>query len=114
MALKDIPKFERLNNVSVSIYAYQECQKGFIYHLKVSKEVNERHVNLLIITDEDTNHYCFIKDISRLTGSQYSSANNKTYFCRFCLHGFSSHSAPRGKAQHRRTNEDMEKETETA
>ena len=52
---------------------------------------------------------CFIKDFGRLVGSQYSSANNKTYFCRFCLHGFSSHSAPRGKAKHRRTVEDMEK-----
>ena len=43
-----------------------------------------------------------------MVGSQYSSANHKTYFCRSCLHGFSSHSATRGKAQHRRTNEDME------
>ena len=81
----------------------------FTYPLKVSKEVNKRHVNLLLIADDDTNHYCFIKDFSKLVGSQYSSANNKTYFCKFCLHRFSSHSAPRGKAQHRRTNEDMEK-----
>ena len=67
----------------------------------MSKEVNERH--------DDTNHYCFIKDFGKLGGSQYSSADNKTYFCRFCLHGFSSHSAFKGKAQHRRTVEDMEK-----
>ena len=84
-------------------------QEGFIYPLKVSKEVNGRHVNLLLIADDDTNHYCFIKDFGKLVGSQYSSAKNKTYFCRFCLHGFSSHSAPRGKAQNRRTVEDMEK-----
>ena len=50
-----------------------------------------------------------IKDFSKLVGSQYSSANHKTYFCRFCLHGFSSHSATRGKALHRRTIDDMEK-----
>ena len=94
MTLKDIPKFERLNNVSISVYAYQAAggQEGFIYP-KVSKEVNERHVNLLLIADDDTNHYCFIKDFGTLLGSQYSSAINKTYFCRFCLHGFSSHSA---------------------
>ena len=107
MALNDIPKFERLNIVSVSVYAWS--QEGFIYPLKVSKEVNERHVNLFLIDDDDTNHYCFIKDFDKLVGSQYSSANHKTYFCRFCFHGFSSHSATRGKAQHRRTNEDMEK-----
>ena len=73
MTLKDIPKFERLNNVSISGYAYQAAggQEGFIYPLKVSKEVNERHVNLLLIADDDTNHYndtnhyCFIKDFGK-------------------------------------------------
>ena len=38
MALKDIPKFERLNNVSVSVYAWD--QERFISPLKVPKEVN--------------------------------------------------------------------------
>ena len=108
MTLKDIPKFERLNNVSISVYVYQAAggPEGFIYPLKVSKEVNEHHVNLLLIAADNTNHYCFIKDFGRLVLSQYLSANN---FCRFCLHRFSSHSAPQGKAQHRRTVEDMEK-----
>ena len=112
MTLKDIPKFERLNNVSISVYTYQEgkagVQEGFIYPLKVSKEVNERHVNLLLIADDDTNH-CSIKDFGRLVGSKYSSDNHKKYFCRFCLHRFSSHSAFKGKAQHWKTVEDMEK-----
>ena len=42
MALKDIPKFERLNNVSISVYRYQEGKEdreGFVYPLKASKEV---------------------------------------------------------------------------
>ena len=49
MALKDIPKFEKANNVSVSVYGYQEGtedKEGFIYPLKVSKEVNVCHVDL--------------------------------------------------------------------
>ena len=73
----------------------------------MSKEVNGRHVNLLLIADDDTNHYCFFKDFGKLVGSQYSSAKEKTYFGRFCLHGFSSHSTSKGKAQHRRTDEEM-------
>ena len=116
MNLKDIPKFERLNNVSISVYAYQEGkavgQEGFIYPLKVSKEVKERHVDLLLSADDDTNHYYFIKDFGRLIGSQYNKDSSKTYFCRFCLHGFSCHSAPiltTGKARHRRMVEDMKK-----
>ena len=64
------------------------------------KEVNERRVNLLLIADDDTNHYCFIKD--------FGKGNSKSYFCRSCLHVFSSHSASRGKAQHLRMVEEME------
>ena len=52
MALEDIPKFERLNNVSISVYGYQEGKsgghEGYIFPLKVSKELNERHVDLLL------------------------------------------------------------------
>ena len=94
----DIPQFERLNNVLISVYAYQVAggQEGFIYPLKASKELNEPHVNLLLIADDDTSHYCFIKDFGRLVGSQYNKDNRKTYFCRFCLHGFSSRSTPQG------------------
>ena len=113
MALKDIPKFERLHNVSISVYGYQEGKagdhEGFVYPLKVSKEVNERHVDLLLIADDDTNRYCFIKNFVRLVGSQYSNAKGKTYFCRFCLYGFSRAYRDQDRSQHRRTNEDMEK-----
>ena len=111
MALKDIPKFEKANNVSISVYGYQEGKEGqeeFVHPLKVTKGVNEPHVNLLLIVADDTNHHCFIKDFGKLVGSQYSSNNHKTYFCRFCLYGFSSHYASRGNAQHRRTVEEME------
>ena len=69
MTLKDILKFKRLNNVSISVYGYQdgkEDQEGFVYPLKMSKEVNERHVDLLLIANDDTTHYCFIKDICKL------------------------------------------------
>ena len=71
--------------------------------------MNERHVDLFLIADGDTNHYCFIKDFSKLVGSQYSNAKNKTYFCKFCLHGFSGHYTSQERAQHRRTDGDMEK-----
>ena len=106
MALKDITKFVKANNVSISVYGYQEGkedQEGFIYPLKVTKEMNERHVNLLLITDDDTNHYCFIKNFVRLVGPQFCKGKDKTYFYRFCLHGFSNHYTFKDKAQHRRT-----------
>ena len=73
MALKDIPKFERLNSVSIFVYRYEEGkedQEGFVYPLMVSKEMNGRHVDLLFIANDDTNHYCYIKYLGRLVGSQ--------------------------------------------
>ena len=74
----------------------------------MSKEENDRHVNLLLISDDDTNHYCYIKDFGKLVGSQYSNCKDKTYFCRFCLHGFSRHSTT-NKSQYRRLDEEMRK-----
>ena len=108
MVLTDIPKFEQRNNISVSVYSYQEKTEdrdGFIYPLKVSKENLEQHVNLLLIANEDTNHYCYIKDFNKLVGSQYSSHNTKTYFSRFCLHEFSRHYCAQDLTQHRRTDD---------
>ena len=66
---------------SISVYGYQEGkedQEGFVYPLKVRTEVNERHVDLLLIADDDTNPYCFINDFGKLVGSQYSNAKSKT------------------------------------
>ena len=88
------------------MYGYQEGkedQKGFVYPLKLSKEMNEHHVDLLLIATEYTSHYCFIKDFGRLVGSQYKRDSYTTYFCRLCLHGFSSDYTSQDKAQHRRT-----------
>ena len=59
---------------------------------------------MLLIADDDKNHYCFIKDFGSLVGSQYSDANSKTYFYRF-----SRAYIAQGRSQHRRTGEDMEK-----
>ena len=57
MDLKDIPEFEKVNNVSISVYGYQEGKEdreGFVNPLKVSKEVNKQHVDLLLIANDDT------------------------------------------------------------
>ena len=79
MELKDVPKFERLNDISVSVYGYKKAKKnsdglkteeGFVYALQVVREVRAKHVNLLLITNDDTNHYCLIRNFSRLVRSQ--------------------------------------------
>ena len=96
MKLKDIPRFERQNDISVSVYAWEEGKKeedgsqelGFVYPLRVSKEVKPQHVNLLLIANDETSHYCWIKNFSRLVSAQYSRHDGELAYCRFCLHGF--------------------------
>ena len=51
MKLKDIPRFERQNNISVSVYGWEpakenedgEQEVGFAYVLRVATEVTQAH-----------------------------------------------------------------------
>ena len=78
--IKDIPKFENQNNISV--YGY-ENKKIFPYH-RHDRAVH--HVNLLYIIVGKTSHYVLQKDFSRLVLRQYNNASHKKCFCKYCLH----------------------------
>ena len=94
---RNLAKFERRNDVSVSVYAWEEGgsnendeddKPGFAYPLRVAREVKPRHANLLLIANDEKQHYCWIKNFSRLVGAQYTASKNEHAYCRFCLHGF--------------------------
>ena len=87
MKLKSITKFEGKNDVSVSVYGVEENRdgngetKGYIYPLKVVREMKSQHVDLLLISAGDRKHYCTIKSLSRLVGGQVtSSTREQAYF----------------------------------
>ena len=42
---------------------------------------------------EGVNHYCLVKNLSRLLSSQVSKHDGKKYFCKRCLNRFSSQKA---------------------
>ncbi|XP_074026512.1 uncharacterized protein [Leptinotarsa decemlineata] len=95
--LKDIVKFEDKNDISVNVYGLEsKFEKGKIMYeiigpLRYSQRRLRRHVNLLLITDDfGNNHYCWIKDLSRLVSSQLSAHEHKKYFCDGCLLYFSN------------------------
>ncbi|VDI48620.1 Hypothetical predicted protein [Mytilus galloprovincialis] len=48
-----------------------------------------RHVDLLFQTSDSKQHYCWIKSLSRLLGSQISEHGHELFFCRRCLNHFS-------------------------
>jgi hypothetical protein len=69
--LDQIKKFEKNNpDISVNVFGYE---KKSIHPLRISKCLNRKHeIDLLLISDEKTNHYCLIKNLSRLISSQAS------------------------------------------
>ncbi|KAJ8910948.1 hypothetical protein NQ315_014954 [Exocentrus adspersus] len=90
--LSDIKKFELRNGVSINVYGLKNEFKDnkttyeVVGPLHYSEQKLERHVNLLLITDDYGNsHYCWIKNFSRLVSSQINGREHKKYFCDGCL-----------------------------
>ena len=81
VALSDITKFEQLNAISVNVYGYQ----GDVYPLRITKDKQNKHVNLLYIKNESHSHYCWIKDLSRLIRLQVTKHKQRIYVCERCL-----------------------------
>ena len=87
--LHDISKIEKNNNLSINVIGY-DATDG-LYPLRITRDIKERHVNLLLITEEDKSHYCLIRNFSALM-SQRVNWQKKQYFCYNCLHAFTKQS----------------------
>ena len=83
VAVKDVPKFEKQNNISVNVFGYED---GY-YPLYISRNQKEKHVNLLLIEKGGKTHYCLITDLNKMLHSQ-TKHNGRKFFCTYCLHGF--------------------------
>ena len=58
------------------------------YPLYISKDQKDTHVNLLLIQNHESSHYCLIKNLNKMLSSE-NKHNGETFFCTHCLHGFS-------------------------
>ena len=83
VAVKDVPKFEKQNDISINVFGYEE---GY-YPLYISKNQKEIHVNLLLIEKGGKTHYCLITDLNKVLHSQ-TKHNGKKFFCTYYLPGF--------------------------
>ncbi|XP_071577592.1 uncharacterized protein [Temnothorax nylanderi] len=96
MTLKQISRFERLNDVSVNVFTTcrRERNDNKIVPLRLTDDKKDSHVNLLYLLDSRNNsnvgHFAWIKNLSRLVGSQLNRSKNMTYICDRCLHYFHS------------------------
>ena len=86
VSLKQIDKFEKQNPYVINVYGYE----GDVYPLKISKKRGGHVINLLIISNDETNHYCWIKNMSKLLSSQVNNHQHVRIFCYRCINSFQS------------------------
>lgn len=95
--LKQISSFEKKNpNISVNVYMF-ENKTNKVRPLRLTSKVKKSHIHLLLLTKqvgdsktEVKSHYCWIKKLSALVGSQLSKDGHKRHFCDRCLNSFTT------------------------
>ena len=87
--VSDIDKFERLNNISVSVFGLDE-EEHLVFPLRISQLSGRHHVDLLYINQDEQFHYVLIKSMSRLVGRQLRHHHGHSFICQYCLHSCST------------------------
>ena len=75
VSIKDIGKFETRNNISVNVWAVE----GTEIHRK-GRRMMGREINLLMVSEDEINHYTAIKSLSRLLKSSNTKHRCKQHF----------------------------------
>ncbi|XP_039312988.1 uncharacterized protein LOC120359475 [Solenopsis invicta] len=94
MKVKDIGKFERLNDVSVNVYSTEFDKKEkrlYFVPIRLTADKKEKHVNLYYVEDKhdvSLGHFVWITNLSRLVSSQLSKNEHRKFICDRCLHYF--------------------------
>ena len=86
MKLKDVHKFETLNNLNINIYTLSSCKK--VLPLKISDGLHVKHIDMLLLEKGGCRHFTLITDLSRLISSDVSKHNGRLWVCRRCLSHF--------------------------
>ena len=85
--LKDIDKFEKQNpEIKVNVFGYKKC----VHISRLNKTDPQNAIDLLLISNEENQHYCWIKDFSRLVRAELTKHKATAYFCKRCLNKFAS------------------------
>lgn len=90
-SLRNIETFER-NNCGIKVNVLG-CDKGkdTIYPLHNSEDENA--IDLLLISDDKKQHYCWIKNFNRLMCRHTDKSHIPMYYCKRCLNGRTSEEA---------------------
>ena len=85
---RDIPKFEKLNNIKINVLEYigsldKEYDKRKLVSAYNTRSRNENVINLLLLKDGDKEHLVWIKEYGKFQGMGYNHC--KMYWCSQCL-----------------------------
>ena len=83
---KQYNTIEKQNEININVFGYENKQP---YPIHVSKEKYEKHMELLLITEDKNKHYVLIEDFNRFMRHQ-TKHNERKHFCMYCLECFSS------------------------
>ena len=83
----DYGKIEVFNKICVNVFCYEN---KVVYPVcLLSNQCFNDCLDLLLISNDFTSHYVYIKDFNRLMFNKTKNKNKK-YFCKSCLQCFSS------------------------
>ena len=79
VSLEDIDEFEKQNtSVSITVVGYDGKS---VYPLRNSDNTDrDQNIVFMLIEEDGVNHYCLVKNPSRLLASQVSKRNGKNIF----------------------------------
>ena len=82
---KDYGKIEILNKICIHVFCYGN---KIVYPVYFSNQCFNDCLDLLLISNNFTSHYVYIKDFNRLMFNK-TRHKGKKYFCKSCLQCFS-------------------------
>ena len=83
--LTQIARFGKQNPYSINVFGWTG---GSVYPLRISKHTNERCIDLVLLSNNENQHYCWIKNMSALTASQINKHKGKRHVCKYCCNSF--------------------------
>ena len=84
--VQDLQKIEAQFILSINLYGPSDSN---IYPIQTTQSTAEKHVDLLVTSNSETNHYIWIKNFNR---SCYNVTEHraKKFFCEHCIQNFAS------------------------
>ena len=89
MTLGGINHFELLNKLRVNVFGYDEKENNIVILRRTKLEPDfGQLINLLLIQDQEKQHYCLITSFNGLMKGRRTRHTGTEYYCMNCLHGF--------------------------